>query len=79
MNTNAVFDPFILLQQVDAFYQTSWNHLILYTGGAIAIVGVVMPILIQLYQSRVMRMEKKRNKGKREYGGQQSDSQVIRE
>jgi len=58
MTTNAVFDPFILLQQVDAFYQTSWNHLILYTGGAIAIVGVVIPILIQLYQSRVMRLEK---------------------
>lgn len=48
-----------VLQKVDAFYTTSWQHLI----GLGAVIGVVVPLLAQLYQRRAARLDDERLKG----------------
>ena len=49
-----VFDVW---QKVDQFYSTSWSHLLIYTSVLVALVGVIVPILIQSYQTRLFRSE----------------------
>ncbi len=46
-----------VLQAVDAFYASSWNHLIAYTAVLLAVVGVVVPVLLQRAQARLFRHE----------------------
>ena len=46
-----------LIQKVDTFYNTSWNHLLLYSGITITALGVVLPLLIQWFQTRSIRRE----------------------
>lgn len=46
-----------LIQKVDTFYNTSWNHLLLYSGITITTLGVFLPLLIQWFQTRSIRRE----------------------
>lgn len=58
MDANATVDMLTVLQSVDQFYATSWNHLLICGSVAIGIVGVVIPLMLQIYQRRAMRLEK---------------------
>jgi len=58
MDATSASDMLTVLQYVDHFYATSWNHLLVYSGTAVAIVGVVIPTLIHIYQRRTMRHER---------------------
>lgn len=60
-------DPIAALQWVQNFYDSAWNKLIWVVGAGFAIVGLLMPILIQLYQRKSFkdetdRLEKEANK-----------------
>ena len=57
MDTNPVLSPFDILNNVNAFYDTSWNHLLIYTGVLAVVIGIIVPILIQYYQTRLFRIE----------------------
>ena len=57
MDTNTVLTAFDILNNVNAYYDTSWNHLILYTGALAVVIGVIVPILIQYYQTRLFHIE----------------------
>lgn len=50
-------DAFELLKQVDAFYNTAWQHLLIYTTILLAMVGIVIPIIIQIIQRRSQKRE----------------------
>jgi hypothetical protein len=52
---------FDLLAKVDSFYTTSWNHLLIYGSVLFTVigifVGVVVPVLLQRYNVRVLKLE----------------------
>ena len=48
-------DPLDVLNKVDAFYNSAWNMLIIYTTILLALVGVILPILISWWQNRVLK------------------------
>lgn len=56
-STASQFDAFELLRQVDAFYNTAWQHLLIYTTILLAMVGIVIPIIIQIIQRRSQKRE----------------------
>ena len=58
MDATSASDMLTVLQYVDHFYATSWNHLIICGSVAVGIVGVVIPILVQIYQGRTIRHER---------------------
>ena len=58
MDATAAPDMLTVLQNVSQFYETSWNHLLVCGSVAVAIVGVVVPVLLQIYQTRTMRHER---------------------
>ena len=45
-----------LVQKVDAFYNSAWNKLIIFGSIAFAIVGILVPVVIQWYQRRTMKL-----------------------
>ena len=45
-----------LLNKVDAFYNSAWSKLIIIGTVAFAIVGIVIPLAIQWYQKRVLKI-----------------------
>jgi hypothetical protein len=45
-----------LISKVDAFYNSAWNKLILFGSILFGVVGVVVPLVIQWYQKRVLRV-----------------------
>lgn len=45
-----------VLQKVDAFYTTSWQHLL----AVAAAIGIVIPLLTQLYQRRAARLDEEK-------------------
>ena len=57
MDTNAVLTSFEILNNVNAFYDTSWNHLLLFSGALAVVIGIIVPLLIQYYQTRLFRIE----------------------
>jgi hypothetical protein len=59
VNTTNI-DPTVLqiLNNVDAFYNTSWQHLIWYTSALIGVVGLLVPFLSQWFQRRSFDTEK---------------------
>jgi len=63
MDANAAPDMLTVLQNVGQFYETSWNHLLVCGSVAVAIVGVVVPVLLQIYQTRTMRHEREEIRG----------------
>ena len=58
MDATSAPDMLQVMQYLDQFYTTSWNHLLICGSVAVGIVGVVIPILIQIYQRRTMRHER---------------------
>lgn len=50
-------DAFELLRTVDAFYDAAWWKLLWVVGALGIIVGVVVPVLVQVYQRWVFRLE----------------------
>lgn len=56
MADTTALNPFDLLQKVDSFYQTSWQHLLVYSTIGVAFVGVVVPVLLRLYENRQARI-----------------------
>lgn len=44
-----------LITAVDGFYNSAWNKLIIVGSVSLAIVGVLVPIIIQIYQKRVLK------------------------
>lgn len=51
-----------LIDKVNSFYEISWNHLLVFSGALFTIIGVVIPILFQIYQSQVFRSEEEKIK-----------------
>jgi len=47
-----------LIQQVNEFYDSAWNKLILTGGIALSIIGVLVPIIIQWWQKKYLTLEK---------------------
>jgi len=47
-----------ILDHLDRVYETSWSRLFICASVAVGIVGVVVPLLIQWYQARTMRVER---------------------
>lgn len=66
MGTLAIFmttpELLDLYQKVDSFYNTSWNHLLVYSGIAFTVAVVIIPFLIQVYQRWVFKIEEKKIK-----------------
>jgi hypothetical protein len=54
--------PIEIVDKVRQFYTDAWNMLILYVTILIAIVGVVIPLIIQRYQNRTFRLEEEKLK-----------------
>lgn len=50
-------EPLEVLQKVDAFYRTSWEHLLVFGGIAAFVVGIVVPFFFLLYQRRLFKLE----------------------
>ncbi|MBK2258137.1 hypothetical protein [Francisella philomiragia] len=50
-------DTLKILESVNHFYSQSFNQLIVITVAVLAFAGVVMPVLIYLYQKRLFRLE----------------------
>ena len=46
-----------ILESVNQFYSQSFNQLVMITVAVLAFAGVVMPIIISLYQKRLFRLE----------------------
>jgi hypothetical protein len=49
--------PIEILEKVNAFYDTQWNHFLIYTAVLVGVVGVLVPILLQFYQTRMFKKE----------------------
>ena len=49
--------PLEVLEKVDAFYKTSWDHLIIFGSIAALVIGVVVPLLLQFAQFRLFKRE----------------------
>jgi F0F1-type ATP synthase membrane subunit b/b' len=47
-----------IVEKVDAFYKTSWEHLLLFGGIAAFVLGVVLPLLHTFYQRRLFKVER---------------------
>lgn len=45
-----------LLNNVNAFYETSWNKLIIIGTVSFAIVGIIVPLILQWYQKRILQL-----------------------
>ena len=45
-----------ILEKVDTFYNNAWNKLIIVGSVAITIVGIVVPLIIQWYQKRTLKL-----------------------
>ncbi len=43
--------PLEILEKVNAFYKTAWEHLLIFGAIAGVVIGIVVPVLLQLYQS----------------------------
>lgn len=50
-------DTLKILESVNAFYSQSFNQLIVITVAVLTFAGVVLPVLISLYQKRLFRLE----------------------
>jgi hypothetical protein len=50
-------DTLKILESVNQFYSQSFNQLVVITVAVLAFAGVVMPVLISLYQKRLFRLE----------------------
>ncbi len=48
-----------LIQKIDAFYNNAWNKLIIIGSVALGIVGLIVPLFIQLYQRRTLKLSEK--------------------
>jgi hypothetical protein len=52
-----VMTPLDVLDKVNAFYATSWQHLLVFGGIAGLVLGVGFPLLFQYYQWRLFKLE----------------------
>ncbi len=53
-----------LIQKVDSFYNNAWNKLILFGSILFAIVGIFVPLVIQWYQKRTLKLSEETLKSK---------------
>lgn len=53
-------DAVELLNKVTSFYELAWSHLLWFIGVAGAIIGIIVPIAIQVYQRRAFKLEESR-------------------
>lgn len=44
-----------IFQQVSSFYEISWNHLIVFSGVSLAIVGIIIPVIISYIQNKTIK------------------------
>jgi len=51
--------PFDLLDKVNAFYTTSWQHLLVFGSIVAFVLGIVWPLLLRSYQSRQIKRGEK--------------------
>jgi hypothetical protein len=58
MDATSASDMLTVLQNVEQFYETSWNHLVICGSVAVGMVGVVIPILFQWFQTRTLQNER---------------------
>lgn len=49
-------DSYELVEKVNSFYDTAWNRLILIGSVSFALIGIVLPLLIQWYQKRSINL-----------------------
>lgn len=52
-------DALNILEKVNSFYSSAWNILIVYTAVLIGIVGIILPIVLQLIQTQKYRLDKR--------------------
>ena len=52
-------NPIEILEKVDLFYNNAWNKLIIFTTILLTIVGVVIPIIINWWQNRNLKLREK--------------------
>ena len=48
-----------ILEMVNSFYSTAWNQLVVFTTVLLAFVGIFIPVVTQLYQNRITKLERK--------------------
>lgn len=53
-----------LIDKVDNFYNNAWNKLILFGSVLFAVVGILVPLFIQFYQKRVLKLGENELKNK---------------
>ena len=51
--------PIEILEKLDMFYNNAWNKLILFTTILLAIVGVIIPLIINWWQNRNLKLREK--------------------
>ncbi len=61
VNTNNSID---LIQKVDSFYNNAWDKLIIFGSVIFAIVGIAVPIAIQWYQKKTLKLSEDQLKNK---------------
>jgi len=55
-------DSLELLNKLDGFYNNSWSRLLIFVTLSFAIVGIVIPVLIQWYQKKELKLSEDRLK-----------------
>ncbi|MFY3745909.1 hypothetical protein ACOQFB_18495 [Anaeromyxobacter sp. Red801] len=49
--------PIEIFEKVDAFYRTSWDHLLIFGSVLGLVIGLIVPLLLTLYQRRLFKLE----------------------
>lgn len=52
-------DPVELLEKVDAFYNSAWDKLIFVAGVFVGLIGIVVPFIVQYFQSRSLKLQER--------------------
>ena len=68
-----------VLNNVNTFYDSSWNKLLWVLGILFAIIGVIMPIAIQIYQTWKINLDKSEFKLEIEHAIQSAKQELIKE
>jgi len=55
-------DAFDLVNKVDSFYNSAWNKLMIFGSIAFAILGIVVPLVIQWYQKKTLKISEELQK-----------------
>lgn len=72
-------EAFQLMQQIDQFYNNSWNHLMLFATWFAAILGILIPLLNYFIQKRFFQLEERKLEAKIEEKNAATQVAMVKE